>query len=255
MRMRRYRRRRRRPAMTSRLKRSITRRLTRRLKPYKNPRKQEVKLHTTYLNGFAVGAMYSSTPTTDLFDRSIVCNSSRTDGLLGHIGQGITKSTRIGNQIFVKKMVFKMFLWTCPTSSQTTYQDGVTVRALITNTRAKYSGIGLYNAPNYFRTPESHQMVQAPDRSTYNVYHDRLYYWRPQIGVRGANAGDNMGYGREVRITLPINRTVTYNDNGIVKEDRDVINLYLWGHIPMNTTDNKQLLCGNMTVTTYYTDS
>lgn len=244
---------RRRPVMVNK-RRRLVRNIKRRLQPWKNPNRVEVKYRTIFVNDQAIVTVYSPTVTQTLFDRQIVLNGSDAGGLLDKITPGTGKHDRIGSQIFVKKIVYKMYFWTCPPSTQTTYQDGVAMRFLVTNVRGYYTGTGIYNVSTYFDTPEHMCMINSPLRNKYNVYHDKIYHWRPQIGVRGANSGDQMGYARNIRVTIPVNRVVTYDDLGYVKDDRDVFQAYAWAHIPSGTTDNKQVLCGTMNARIYYTD-
>lgn len=243
---RRYTRRYRRGRTTSKLRRYAIRKFM----PWKNPNKKEVKFYDIYFNGNAILTINAGTPSTTGRANCIIANSSNSDGLLQNITQSPGKGGRIGTQIFVKKISFRGFWYTCPASNATTPQDTVALRMVVANPRTYYGGT---DPANFWYSPTQYCQAARFNREQYNCYYDKVYYFRPQLGIAGGSSSVGLGVSKNVRFSVPVNRIVSFTNTGGIKEDRDVFNIFAFANC-QGIPDATQVLCGEYSVRIYFTD-
>lgn len=192
-----------------------------------------------------------STPTT-LLDNSF----SFQEDILKIIEKGVNQYDRIGQQIFVKKIIYKFWGEICPkfidTPTTNVQCNTSWIRYIIDNQRTTA------NIAGYFRGPTHLIATGDPDRRAVQVHRDVTRNVTAGFPAQWTNSGAVVGVGAcfHHKIVIPVNRTVTYDPNtGRPRNDRDVFSLRMLGYMPNIPAQNAlQTHCVSFRVYIYYTD-
>lgn len=255
---RRYRRRYTRSRKVYRSKRKF-RRLKMRLMPWKNPSKKEVKVFDIVSESLAANYAYTTVPSDTLF-----MNQNKITSFLNAIQKGTDDNNRIGNKIFVKKIVMTIEAHSC-------FGDGALpvgdfwLRPIVWASENNYTANTSVNG--FWRQPRSDNFTNYPDRSFINVYYDKYWHVRgaQASGLVANNFSSSLGAMTVRKIYIPFNRMVEYYSTAgseqvynTVKNGRDNLNLAIVASWPSSGTsvyNTKQIACLNVHTRVYYTDS
>ena len=241
---RKYRRRRRRTRTRFRSRyRSRSRYRTRR----RIPKYDEVKTYATAINSQALKVNIPATGDTTMYPESFIYNS-----MLNQITQGIDYFQRIGNQIYVLNIKFKMNVWMC-SANEYELNTGL-FRVII----GEPTGTALTSSiTGFFRTLGKDKTLQPLNRKKYTFAYDRTYTVESGYTNRLNAATDPLKYSGAIRHfewNLPMNRRVEYTQDGAVKNQRDQLSLFITPTVP-NAINAQQVMCSNLTWTIYYVDA
>jgi len=220
---------------------------------YKNPNTTEVKHKTISQSATTAAIQYISTNSTTLFTvQQANIGDSNIQGALSTITLGTAKQNRIGTRIFVKSISLKCMAWICPASTDADHYSTVGIRWIVHNAPSSNQ-----QTVDYFWTSTTNNhLMDYVDRTRWNVYKDKLTILNtgyPLQGTRSTPGGE--GNLRVIKMRIPINRHVEYTYEGSIKNDRDIINLAVYGWSPGDPDNTTQIACYNWVCRIYFTDS
>lgn len=171
--------------------------------------------------------------------------------LLSNISKGVENYQRIGDKIFVKKVVFKFYVYSCP--ANTSYSVGTFMfRPII----GSWVGPVATAVPYVFKSTSTDLFTNYTDRSNYIIHHDRVYIV-PAYGD-ATTTTTFKGAMRLITVSLPFNRGVTFNVTGETRLSANRISLGALVSVPNRSalsTPGAQFGCFDYSMRVYYTDS
>lgn len=177
--------------------------------------------------------------------------------VIANITKGTNGNERIGDHIFVKKIVFDFWGDLCPkvwnTPATNIDCNSILHRTLIGNWRNSGDVSGIW------RNAVAYQIHGQVDRRAYNVHLDRLQ--QITVGIpasqKSSAAVTGMGKTWHKQMVLNLNRQVTFDANtGKMKRDEDVVSLAMLGHLPSPAPSTwYQTACMCYRIRIYYTDN
>lgn len=238
--VRRYRKRRR---MKMRRRRSMR---MRRYAKRRIPKFDEVKLYTLGVGNQALKV--TSFVDTTAHNVTFIWNN-----ILNRITQGTDYGNRIGTQIYVLNIKFKMNVWMCSDTQNRSMNTGI-LRLVV----GEPTGTELTSQfGNFFRIPAMRDKTIAPlNRKYYTFHYDKTYYlnsgWPYDSGVNNAYSGAM----KHIEFNIPINRRVEYTNTNVPKNQRDFISLFAFPWVPnADLIDAQKVMCSNIVATIYYVDA
>lgn len=222
-----------------------------RFKIVKQSCKPEVKISTISFVDQAIQTFKFATATFDLQSKYTLAND-----ILSNITIGTTQNQRIGNSVFVKKMLFEFWIDLCPkyidTPSTTVACSTSMIRFIVDDGRSA-------SFTNFWRTSVVYPILGKPDRRLAKVHKDfttNIDCMSAEATTVAGSAIVGEGATRRTRFSIYPNRNVTFNANsGAMKNDSDVYSLRVLGYMPnIPASTNLQTHCLNGRITIYYTD-
>ena len=228
-------------------KKSSYRRITSRQKD-----KPEVKVYMAAANDVQISAIKSASS----FDLNGVYNI--TPDIIGNIAIGTAQTQRIGQHVFVKKIIFDIWGDICPkvvaTPATNINCNTSLIRYIVDNQRATAGA----SIANYFRQAMVYATAGLPDRRVLGVHKDVTKEVTVGYPAQWTSSAAVIGLGRTFKhhMTFNLNRRVTFDaNNGAMKNDSDVYSLKVMGYIPnMAPSTQYQSHCINYRYRIYYTD-
>lgn len=221
-----------------------------------NKKKVEVKVAMGWLFDYAIMGYKYSVATTNLATEYNFIQ----DTIGGAISRGTGQGDRIGQHIFVKKIVYDIWTEVCPkfmdSPNLTLSANTAGFRVIVDQGRASGTISG------YFRRPGLYPFMNLPDRRVFGVHIDKEYFDQagyPAQRVAGTPGTNTPGLGmlKHRRIALNVNRSVTFDPNtdNTMKNDADVYSLKMIGHYNNMVNDTRyQTHCATIRTRIYYTD-
>jgi len=211
------------------------------------PKYDEVKTHTTAIGQQAISANVPAAASTTQYKEAFLYNS-----MLNQITQGTDFYNRIGNQIYVLNIKFKLNVWLCSTnlyelsSGLLRINVGEPVGTSLTTDFA-----------NYYRYAAKDRIIMPLNRKQYTFAFDRTYHVTNGYTNRFQDAVDPLKYAgciKHIEFNIPINRRVEYTTLGAVKNQRDQLSLFATAYCP-NAVNAQQIFCSDWSWTIYYVDA
>lgn len=223
--------------------------MRRRRKIYKKSTRPEVKFVQTNLMGSTIAVQKTSNPGAAVYQADCFGTASA-DGLLAAITTGTQSMQRIGNKIFLKKIVLHMTVWLCPLNTDTATYDSVIVRLLLPGVGVYYGGADVDNFWYGTLTNHVHDFIR---RSNVKCYLDRTFTLQAQTPISGTG---RTGKGALKRLTfsIPFNRVIEYavsTNSPKYLEDRMNFNAFAFSP---DVAGGTQIVCHNSSWRLYYTD-
>lgn len=219
-------------------------------------RKIEVKVANGWIFDQAVMGFKNSSASSNLGTEYNIS----TDFIGGAIARSTAQDGRIGQHIFVKKIVFDVYAELCPkfidSPNLTLSANTAHLRIIIDNQRATGA------LSQYFRKPVLYACFGTPDRRVVGVHFDKTYSYQagfPANRIAGSPGYNDVGLGmvRKHRITFNVNRSVTFdaNTDNTMKNDSDVYSFKILGYYPNMVAGTRyQTHCFSLNTKIYYTD-
>lgn len=208
-----------------------------------------------------------------LANKAITCENRATATHLGvnvMFGQifdalplGTNRNNRIGSKIHVKKIQLFINASTCGISiaSVARYINSVYLRVMCTNLAPGAPGSTYSDVADYWGVQSYTDKIICPiNRRTFDVYYDKVY----NITSGYPNMNDTAaiatvaGAQKMFKISIPVNRTIEYKDDGKVKESTDNYTISAYTAFPSFlsfTATQYTPLCLNAGIRVYYTDN
>lgn len=236
-----------------RLKRTKRRFIIRRRRIRRIAKKTEVK-YRRFIYEAPVAILNKATASQVLHANTTVFNDS-IQGLIHKIDKGVAINQRVGNHIFVKKIVVKGHIWICPSSGDDKFYGNTSVRVLV-STAATMAPAGGTDLPTFFATTQPNKTLDWINRQFYTVHADRLVILRNTEGdVQGTTKSARMPGYTPFRISINVNKPITFTDNNNLKDqESNIYTVNLLGYNSIASFDT-QLACTSICATVYYTDA
>jgi len=213
----------------------------------KIPKYDEVKTHTTAISSQSIKVNLPGAADTTQYAEAFIYNN-----LLNQITQGTDFYQRVGSQIYVLNIKFKVNVWLCSTN-QYELNSGL----LRINIGEPTGTSQLTNFPNYYRYAAKDRLVMPLNRKQYTFHYDRTYNVSGGYTNRFQDAFDALkhsGYVKHIEFNIPVNRRVEYTTLGAVKNQRDQMSVFATAFCP-NAVNAQQVFCSDWSWTTYYVDA
>lgn len=216
----------------------------------------EVKYKDIAVYNYGVSSAWSATASADLVNTG--ASKLIRNNVLSSITQGTGADNRIGARIFVKSIVMYTTFYICPSTDQNYLYNSVLTRWTCGSWIVDPATT---NITAYFGAATHAKMSVPLNRRAYTVHMDRRISYNTGAGInRYADASgvpqleSRGGLVKFVKFRLPVNRVVTFKQDGNVKEDYNVYTFVTFGNLPTLQDNTSQLLCGDFFIRMYYTD-
>jgi len=207
----------------------------------------EVKYIDICFDDMSVLLCRPTTASTSLFN-----SQNQIQDVISTITQGVTRSNRIGNSIFVKHISFSLLTFPCSNNTQYLV-DALLVRPIVHTCR--FGG----TVPQFFGDATKYNFNSRPNREIYNCYYDKVHLIQGGVANNNASTIYGLGGSKIIKFKIPLNRKVEFiNDTGFVRNERDVISLGVLGTTSAavnSSSDLKQAACVQAKIRIYFTDS
>lgn len=187
-------------------------------------------------------------------DRASAGSSFFVSNLLDYIQPGNLDGQRIGRKIFVKSIKCRHMVWVC-SPNQNTALNAIAVRILWAT---PIGTPGSTSFTNFFKTAARDRVLNAFNNDYYKLHYSKVHVINGPYENRNDSAYPYQTTGgmKYISYTIPVNREVTWDANGLLKEERDRYSLFMMASGPnIDPTGPVQLACANQTFQIYYTDS
>jgi len=237
-------------------------RLKRRIKIKKMMAKPEVKY--SRISSDSINVVPNTNYTNQSLTNGTHCfgisgAAANTTGVLQSILNGTGNADRIGNAIFVKKIVAKFGIWICPTSADTASYDDMPFRLICHNAPQSTGGPVL---SDFFATSNPDKTLDYVNMRAHTVHKDMKFVLRthttPITGI--ARSYRLPGY-RQIIMSIPVNQIVHYTGpattvatNFIRDLEKHTFNFSLFG-FNHNLIFDSQIACSTRQLTIYFTDA
>lgn len=218
----------------------------------------EVKFMDIAVQNHAIAGAYASTASANLV------NSPSSHILYNNVLTQIIKGTdyynRIGSRIFVKNIVLYTSYYICPESTEDYNYVSVMARFMcgswITSTASE-------TIQALFGADTNEKMTVPLNRKLYTIHMDKRVSYNASWAInRYVTAAvppvyTQNRYGGLVKFksfNIPVNRSVTYDQQGRVKEDYNVYSFAVFSQLPNMQSNTQQHLCGQYFIRMYFTD-
>lgn len=211
------------------------------------PKFDEVKTYSTLIESQALKVNRPTTGDNVQYPEAFLYNS-----MLNSITQGLDYYNRIGTQIYVLNIKFKVNIWMC--APDIAELNSGLVRIVLgepVGTPLTTSIAGFYRVDGKDRT------IMPLNRKKYQFYYDKTYKIESGYPNRLGSSTDALRYAgamRHIEFNIPINRRVTYTISGAVKNQRDQISLFAMPAVP-NGINAQSVMCSTWCWTIYYVDA
>lgn len=211
----------------------------------------EVKFMDITVSEQALNTVYANPASANLVN-SATSHLLRIDALKS-IAQGTASYQRVGSKIFVKTIQFKSSWYLCPIGGSTDLYSHCQARFIVGDWAPANTATDL-NA--FFGINSTRKMFAPLNRKLYNIYYDKIHTWSASWAIdRSANSTASLcGSQRMVNFNIPVNRYVTFSQDGDVKEDYNVYSFAALCQLPNKDSNSTQALCGGYNIRIYFTD-
>lgn len=209
-------------------------------------RSPEVKYYT--YNSPTTLSIPSREPATASAD--LPANQNFYNDMIGNISLGTDSTNRIGQSIFVKKIVIYLYPYLCPANRASYSVNQSLLRVMVTGAREPAGT----TCTSFFHEADKWPDLGFIDRRNRPVHYDKWF----DIQATQPTTSAQIMQGKVRRIVIPfrVNRRCVFTSTGAVKEDSNCFSLQMAAIPPAyaEITDATQVFCTAWSYRVYFTD-
>lgn len=190
------------------------------------------------------GASWASSPSAASSALSFQINN-----ILQNITTGADVVNRIGRQIFVKSIRVHHIVELCSPNNTTPLNTGLLRLTWCTATGTPQST----SFSNWYKRPIMDRVMGSFNNNFFKLHYNKVHNVSGYLNNLAGTNSVYLGAIKHIKYTLPVNRIVSYDATGAVKEEKDFYSLFMQATCPSGY-DGLQVYCVNIQIVVYFTD-